>query len=240
MNLVIFGHGKPVEMAIKALQCDEITILNVEQDKIRFGEEQELFVSFLNKYNIMLNSFYSLKEETDMIFVFNYNKIIDMSRITTKNVINLHMGLLPLYRGNSANAWAIMNGENEVGYTIHEVNENLDQGDIYYKFSSPYKEGETYIYAKTAINKDIEQNLAANLLDIYKNRLMPKSQDREEFIYNPVLRPSDGIIKNWNIKTDLLLKSNRNRIFKAIGYRIKIYNQRKNLYNRKMFKNYPF
>ena len=72
MNLVIFGHGKPVEMVILSLKDKGINIINVEQDKIRIGEEQKQFSDFLNTHHIKLNKFTAMaKEDIDMIFVIN-------------------------------------------------------------------------------------------------------------------------------------------------------------------------
>jgi len=207
MNLVIFGQGKPVEMVILSLLDKGINIINVEQDKVRGEKEQDAFSSFLKTHNIKLNKFTSIsEEEIDMIFVINYKKIINLEEVKNDKIINLHIGLLPKYRGNSANSWAIMNGEKEVGYTIHKVNQELDQGDIYYRFAYEVKEMETYFNAKTAINNDIKANLASVLVKINKNEITPKSQSGEEFIYTIVLRPSDGTLKEWNVTTDQIIR----------------------------------
>jgi len=58
------------------------------------------------------------------------------------------MGLLPVYRGNNANSWSILNGDRRVGYTFHDVSNILDGGAIYYKFTYEIKENETYFHAK--------------------------------------------------------------------------------------------
>ena len=207
MNIVIFGHGKPVEMVIMSLFNRGINIINVEQDKIRTGVEQEEFKFFLNSHKVKLNKFNTIKDkDIDMIFVINYKKIIDIEKVKIGRIINLHIGLLPKYKGNSANSWAILNGENKVGYTIHKVNKELDQGDIYYRFSYEVKENETYFEAKTAINNDIKLNLASVLLKINNDEISCESQLGKEFIYTTVLRPTDGIIKDWNITTDEIVR----------------------------------
>ena len=45
--------------------------------------------------------------------------------------LNLHCGKLPDYRGAPPALWEIVNGESEVGVTIHGVTESLDAGPIY-------------------------------------------------------------------------------------------------------------
>ncbi|MBM5781799.1 MAG: formyl transferase [Pelagibacterales bacterium] len=46
-------------------------------------------------------------------------------------VLNLHSGILPHYRGVMASFWAILNGEKNLGTTLHYIqNEGIDNGDI--------------------------------------------------------------------------------------------------------------
>ena len=45
--------------------------------------------------------------------------------------LNLHCGKLPDYRGAPPALWEIVNGESEVGVTIHGVTQSLDAGPIY-------------------------------------------------------------------------------------------------------------
>ncbi len=46
-------------------------------------------------------------------------------------VLNLHSGILPRYRGIMASFWAILNGEKNLGTTLHYIqNEGIDNGDI--------------------------------------------------------------------------------------------------------------
>lgn len=46
-------------------------------------------------------------------------------------ILNAHGGDLPFYRGNACQAWAILNGEEEVGLCVHKmIGGELDNGDI--------------------------------------------------------------------------------------------------------------
>jgi len=54
--------------------------------------------------------------------------IIDLSRL---GVVNLHSGLLPFYRGVIPTFWALLNGDREIGSSIHFINsEAIDAGPI--------------------------------------------------------------------------------------------------------------
>jgi methionyl-tRNA formyltransferase len=45
-------------------------------------------------------------------------------------IVNGHPSLLPRYRGPSPMAWAVRNGETEVGFTFHYMDAELDTGPI--------------------------------------------------------------------------------------------------------------
>ena len=40
---------------------------------------------------------------------------------------------MPFYRGRSPINWAIINGENFIGLTVHFIDKNIDTGDIIYQ-----------------------------------------------------------------------------------------------------------
>lgn len=50
--------------------------------------------------------------------------------IPPRGIFNLHGAPLPEYRGCLGHAWAIINGENEYGTTMHRMTERLDDGPI--------------------------------------------------------------------------------------------------------------
>lgn len=46
-------------------------------------------------------------------------------------VLNVHNSLLPKYRGLHAFTWALIHGEDKVGYSLHEVTDVVDGGPVY-------------------------------------------------------------------------------------------------------------
>ena len=44
--------------------------------------------------------------------------------------LNLHAGMLPFYRGRNVINWALINGEREIGVTVHFLDQGVDTGDI--------------------------------------------------------------------------------------------------------------
>lgn len=46
-------------------------------------------------------------------------------------VLNVHNSLLPRYRGRHAFTWAILNGERELGFSLHRVVAAVDAGEVF-------------------------------------------------------------------------------------------------------------
>lgn len=205
MKVGILGYGDPVINILEALQDSDIKVIGVQQDFQRNDISQEKFVATLSKLDIPLTT--NLKDyDTDLMFVINFNKIIDTNEYKEVKLVNLHMGILPTWRGNSANSWAVMNGEKFVGYTIHQISEELDGGDIYYIFKTPVDLSSSYSNARNEIFKDIKINLARVLASIISGTMHAQSQQGHPFIYCAKIWKSDGEIKNWDVPCELILR----------------------------------
>jgi methionyl-tRNA formyltransferase len=61
----------------------------------------------------------------------------DALAVPRLGALNGHPGLLPEHRGPSPVAWAIRNGENEVGFTFHRMVAELDAGPILARGTAP-------------------------------------------------------------------------------------------------------
>ena len=59
-----------------------------------------------------------------------YNDCLLYTSIPRYGAINLHVSLLPKYRGAAPVQWAVIHGEKETGVTIMQLDEGLDTGDI--------------------------------------------------------------------------------------------------------------
>lgn len=69
---------------------------------------------------------------TDLAFSVFYDKIIkDWFIKRCGRILNLHNSPLPKYRGVSPINWALKNGEDVHGVTIHEITPGIDDGPIY-------------------------------------------------------------------------------------------------------------
>lgn len=68
----------------------------------------------------------------ELIVVVAYGRILppEVLAIPPHGCINLHVSLLPKYRGAAPVQWAVLNGDKETGVSIMYLDEGLDTGDI--------------------------------------------------------------------------------------------------------------
>lgn len=69
----------------------------------------------------------------DIAVVVAYGRILPADFLNTPphGCINLHVSLLPQYRGAAPIQWAVINGEIETGVSIMQLDEGLDTGPLY-------------------------------------------------------------------------------------------------------------
>ena len=68
----------------------------------------------------------------DIIVVVAYGCIIppQLLHVAQYGCINLHVSLLPKYRGSAPIQWAVLNGDAGTGVSIMQLDEGLDTGDV--------------------------------------------------------------------------------------------------------------
>jgi methionyl-tRNA formyltransferase len=68
----------------------------------------------------------------------------DALAVPRHGAINGHPSLLPRYRGPSPVAWAIRNGDRQIGFTLHRMDAELDTGAILAQGSIPLEDEHSY------------------------------------------------------------------------------------------------
>jgi methionyl-tRNA formyltransferase len=83
--------------------------------------------------------------QPDLLVVAAYGQILsrDVLAVTPHGGINVHVSLLPKYRGAAPIAWAIYHGEKETGVTIIKMSIYLDAGDMLAQEALPIGPEET-------------------------------------------------------------------------------------------------
>lgn len=141
-----------------------------------------------------------LKEiSPDIIVVIAYGQILkkEVLDIPKYGCINIHASLLPKYRGAAPINWAIIDGEEETGVTIMEVDEGLDTGDMLCTSEIPIKETDDSesIHDKLSL---LGSKLILEALEGIENESITKTpQDNDLSSYAKMLSKETGKI-NWN------------------------------------------
>lgn len=97
------------------------------------------------KNNLPENSIVTeVMEDCDIFFSVFYDKLLKKEFIEArKKCVNFHGGISTKYRGSGTINWAIINGEKEMGVTLHEIDAKIDHGDIIEIQRFPITENDT-------------------------------------------------------------------------------------------------
>jgi methionyl-tRNA formyltransferase len=140
MRIGYFGDGRWAHRALEGIiEASELHVAYVvarheNPDPVLRQYAQDIDVPFFTPPNVNESSFlddlasYSSEVNVSM----SYNQILrpDAIHAAPKGFINCHAGALPFYRGRNILNWALINGEERFGVTVHFVDEGIDTGDI--------------------------------------------------------------------------------------------------------------
>ena len=111
--------------------------------------------------------------------------------------INCHAGKLPYYRGRNVINWAIINNEQEIGLTVHYVDEGIDTGDIILQHVLPISWDDTYGSVLEKVQEAFPDLLAEAVRLIEKNEVQRQPQAHLEGTYFGKRIPGDEWI-DWS------------------------------------------
>lgn len=82
----------------------------------------------------------------DVFVSMSFNQILKRPILDAapQGFINCHAGALPFYRGRNILNWALINGADEFGVTVHYVDEGIDTGDIILQGMQSISVNDTY------------------------------------------------------------------------------------------------
>lgn len=125
----------------------------------------------------------------ELIVVVAYGRILppDVLEIPPRGCINLHVSLLPKYRGAAPVQWAVINGECETGVSIMYLNEGLDTGDILRVSPVTIGENETAGELFARITDEGARTLLAAMDDIAAGTAHAVPQDHTQATLAPPL-----------------------------------------------------
>jgi len=168
-KLVFAGDGHGGIVAFKSLQKEFESIEVITND----SEIISLFRLTDKKIKTILES------DSELVVCAGYHSIIEKEILDKKTIINTHPSLLPKYRGMHGLVWGMLNFEKELGFTIHLMNEHIDDGDILEQFVIRY-ENQTSYEIMTKFDEFVLDNLGKIVKKFLNNKLIPQKQNKND------------------------------------------------------------
>ena len=146
------------------------------------------------KKNLKSKLFYNhldIEENFDILFILSYHKIIP-KEVFKKNRHNIviHASDLPKWKGWAPLFWQILEGKNEIVFSMFEATNGVDDGDIYMKRVLKLNgyELNAEIRKKQA---DLIKKMCIEFIQNYEKYKTPTPQAGEESFY-PKRTPKDS------------------------------------------------
>lgn len=127
--------------------------------------------------------------QPDLVVVVAYGRILppELLHIAPLGCINLHVSLLPKYRGSAPIQWAVLNGDTKTGVTIMQLDEGCDTGDILMvepvEIGPETTSGELF----DQVSAVGAETLVRAVEDLAAGRLTPRPQDEAKATKAPPL-----------------------------------------------------
>jgi len=189
------GRGKKLKPNAIELFCIENNI------NFKYFKQDDIYDDMLNAFCVSFKS----------IFSENFLK-------NNKNIYNLHLSLLPNYRGPSPVETQILNEETISGYTIFKIDKYVDAGPIMFTKEMNLRK---YHYASDVYNL-IYEDFASSYEKLINSSISLKNQNDNNEIITKKFEKKDLCINDDNIEEAL----KKIRAFDIIGPAFYIYNEK--------------
>lgn len=138
------------------------------------------------------------KYEADVFVVAAFGQILSKEILTMPRLgcVNIHASLLPKYRGASPINWCIINGEQETGVTIMQMDEGVDTGDILSTVTVPIAQDETAESLFEKLSREGAKLIVDTLPKLERGELTPIKQDDAKSSHTKMMHKSLGKI-DW-------------------------------------------
>lgn len=175
------GRGKEVQFTPVKEYADKQGIPVFQPVKIKDSEAVETLRQF----------------KADIFVVAAFGQILseEILNMPVYGSVNIHASLLPKYRGAAPIQWAILNGEEETGVTIMQMDAGLDTGDMLLKRVVPIEPKETGESLHDKLAKAGAELIVEALPLIEALKITAVKQREEDSCYAKMLTKSLGYIE---------------------------------------------
>ncbi len=137
--------------------------------------------------------------QADIMIVAAYGLMLPDNLINNikRGAINIHMSLLPRWRGASPIQQAILAGDKETGVSIMQIVKALDAGDVYTQTTTAIQDNDTAGSLHDRLALLGATTLCQTLPDILQATTVPQKQDEKLVTWAPKISKADGRL-DWN------------------------------------------
>ena len=136
----------------------------------------------------------------DIVFILSYHKIIPIEKLkANRHNIVIHASALPKGKGWAPMFWQVLEGNNEIPFTMFEASSGVDDGDI-------YMQGTLYLTGYE-LNNELRDKQARFIIDMctnfinnYENYKSTQEQSGEESFYSKRTAKDSELDVNKTIK----------------------------------------
>ena len=172
-------------------------------DETLLNYSKKYKIDYLHPVKVNSDDFFekAISYNCDLFVSMSFNqifrdRIINVPKLKT---INCHAGKLPFYRGRNVLNWALINGEDELGITVHYVDKGIDTGDIILQRFFDIKEDDTYKELLEIAYLECARILYDAIKSIQNNDFIVKKQSEIHPVGFICGRRGEGDeIINWN------------------------------------------
>ena len=134
----------------------------------------------------------------DFLFSFYYRYMLgaEWLKVPARGALNLHGSLLPRYRGRAPVHWAILNGEQQTGASLHYMLEKPDAGALVDQQAVPIRLNDDALTVSRRVAEAAAQVLARSLPALLAGTAPAVPLDLAQGSYFGRRRPEDGRI-DW-------------------------------------------
>jgi len=148
--------------------------------------------------------------QPDLIVVAAYGLFLPEETFSLPRLktLNVHPSLLPRYRGPSPVSTAILNGDDETGVTIIQLDEGMDSGPIVALLTTEIGPNEACDVLTDRLFRMGSQLLVDTILGWAKADISPEPQDESKVTITSRLSREDGLI-DWTDSAEFIARKIR-------------------------------
>lgn len=173
-GVALAGDGWGARPALRSLQArfSSLEVLSDDPEVLALLRPADRAVRALRDFS------------AETVVCAGYQPIVPAAQLQARDFINIHYALLPRYRGMHSTVWAILNGEPELGLTIHLMNEDIDDGPILGQYRIPYT-AQTSAEVMEACHAIVARELGGVVQGYLEGRIQPVPQDKSRATWVP-------------------------------------------------------